>query len=185
MAGLLALTSLAVANGVMAASTVTFGGLGGNNGDAFSSYSEAGFNVSYNSGSVLVGQSVGNALPSLFGESAGSILVTASAGLFSFDSIDLAGNNGDYTYTIVGKTGGLSGTTAFTLMNTLTGDGSFSTIGGNASLIDTLLVSVTPTGTTFNIDNIGVTATVVPVPAAVWLFGSGLLGLAGIVRKRA
>jgi len=30
---------------------------------------------------------------------------------------------------------------------------------------------------------IGITA--VPVPAAVWLFGSGLLGLAGIARKRA
>jgi hypothetical protein len=29
------------------------------------------------------------------------------------------------------------------------------------------------------------TVTPVPIPAAVWLFGSGLLGLAGIVRKRA
>lgn len=28
-------------------------------------------------------------------------------------------------------------------------------------------------------------ATVVPVPAAVWLFGSGLLGLAGVARRRA
>ena len=27
-------------------------------------------------------------------------------------------------------------------------------------------------------------ATVVPVPAAVWLFGSGLLGLVGIARRR-
>jgi hypothetical protein len=26
--------------------------------------------------------------------------------------------------------------------------------------------------------------TVVPVPAAVWLFGSGLLGLAGIARRK-
>ena len=30
-----------------------------------------------------------------------------------------------------------------------------------------------------------VTATVVPVPAAVWLFGSGLLGLAGYARRKA
>jgi hypothetical protein len=29
------------------------------------------------------------------------------------------------------------------------------------------------------------TATIVPVPAAVWLFGSGLLGLVGIARRRA
>ena len=26
--------------------------------------------------------------------------------------------------------------------------------------------------------------TVVPVPAAVWLFGSGLIGLAGVVRRK-
>lgn len=31
---------------------------------------------------------------------------------------------------------------------------------------------------------VGVTTSVVPVPAAVWLFGSGLLGLAGIARRR-
>ena len=28
------------------------------------------------------------------------------------------------------------------------------------------------------------TATAVPVPAAVWLFGSGLLGLVGVARRR-
>jgi len=27
--------------------------------------------------------------------------------------------------------------------------------------------------------------TVIPVPAAVWLFGSGLLGLIGIARRKA
>lgn len=32
------------------------------------------------------------------------------------------------------------------------------------------------------IDNIKVTSTVVPVPAAFWLFGSGLLGLLGVTR---
>jgi len=34
-------------------------------------------------------------------------------------------------------------------------------------------------GTSFDEPNV-----VVPVPAAVWLFGSGLLGLVGIARKR-
>lgn len=34
------------------------------------------------------------------------------------------------------------------------------------------------------IDNVLVTATVVPLPAAVWLFGSGLLGLIGISRRK-
>jgi hypothetical protein len=30
-----------------------------------------------------------------------------------------------------------------------------------------------------------VSQTPVPVPAAIWLFGSGLIGLAGIARRRA
>jgi hypothetical protein len=34
------------------------------------------------------------------------------------------------------------------------------------------------------VDNIKVTATVVPVPPAVWLFGTGLLGLVGVARRR-
>jgi hypothetical protein len=32
--------------------------------------------------------------------------------------------------------------------------------------------------------NLTVVPTVVPVPAAVWLFGSGLMGLAGIARRK-
>lgn len=34
------------------------------------------------------------------------------------------------------------------------------------------------------IDNVTVTATVVPIPAAVWLLGSGLFGLGAFVRRR-
>lgn len=193
MAGLLAVTSLAVANGAMAASTVTFGSLGGSQGDDFSAYngtgtySEAGFNVDYYAGSVLVGQNFNsNPFQSLYGTGTGSIVVTNSTGLFSFDSIDLIGNNGIITYTFVGKTGGMGGSTVFTVSNPLAGGTSFNTVpSGNASLIDTLLVSVTPSGTSFNLDNISVSsASVVPVPAAAWLFGSGLLGLAGFLRKR-
>ena len=33
-------------------------------------------------------------------------------------------------------------------------------------------------------DNVSVKAQVIPVPAAVWLFGSGLLGLIGIARRK-
>jgi hypothetical protein len=36
----------------------------------------------------------------------------------------------------------------------------------------------------FKIDSLTVT-TVVPVPAAAWLFGSGLLGLVGVARRKA
>jgi len=39
----------------------------------------------------------------------------------------------------------------------------------------------------FSIDNVSINADVsaVPVPAAVWLFGSGLLGLVGVARRKA
>lgn len=36
----------------------------------------------------------------------------------------------------------------------------------------------------FKIASLEVTATVIPVPAAVWLFGSGLIGLIGVMRRR-
>jgi hypothetical protein len=34
------------------------------------------------------------------------------------------------------------------------------------------------------IDNVEINTSVVPVPAAVWLFGSGLLGLVGVARRK-
>lgn len=40
----------------------------------------------------------------------------------------------------------------------------------------------TPSGVFY--DNINVSAAAVPVPAAVWLFGSGLLGLIGVARRK-
>jgi len=33
-------------------------------------------------------------------------------------------------------------------------------------------------------DNFSITASTVPIPAAVWLFGSGLLGMIGVARKK-
>jgi hypothetical protein len=41
-------------------------------------------------------------------------------------------------------------------------------------------LSANATGSTYSM-----TVTAVPIPAAVWLFGSGLLGLVGIARKKA
>jgi len=37
---------------------------------------------------------------------------------------------------------------------------------------------------TFTLDNMQMATTLVPVPAAVWLFGSGLVGLVGVARRK-
>lgn len=39
------------------------------------------------------------------------------------------------------------------------------------------------TASGFDFFNMGIEATPVPIPAAVWLFGSGLIGLVGLLRK--
>ena len=41
-----------------------------------------------------------------------------------------------------------------------------------------------PGGGTLRWDDASITVSAVPVPAAVWLFGSGLLGLVGVARRR-
>ncbi len=47
---------------------------------------------------------------------------------------------------------------------------------------NTAIAAISYTGDDFYLDDIGFN--VVPVPAAVWLFGSGLLGLIGIARRK-
>jgi hypothetical protein len=53
---------------------------------------------------------------------------------------------------------------------------------GTAFLLSTPTRSGLSNATTFRVDNIDVSA--VPVPAAVWLFGSALFGLFGVARRR-
>ena len=113
------------------------------------------------------------------------------------------------TISVVGTVGGLGLTTTQTLLEgSFNANGwSFSNIGGtdvfSGAGIDTksadLLTALgAPTNTAFeffgfslqsvngtvNSTDILNTA-VVPVPAAVWLFGSGLIGLLGVARRRA
>jgi hypothetical protein len=77
---------------------------------------------------------------------------------------------------------------------TLTGSDQFIlglNIGGNW-LADTSVVSIGANAYQVSFDNAGtlvqvdvrIVAPPVPVPAAVWLFGSGLLGLVGIARRK-
>ena len=80
--------------------------------------------------------------------------------------------NADLTYTGGSLVGGLTAGRV---------EGGFTGISGSFSTLQSLL------GQTFSASNgiakVGPVA-VVPVPAAVWLFGSGLLGLAGIARRK-
>ncbi len=59
-------------------------------------------------------------------------------------------------------------------------DGSITPAGG-----DLLTLTVqTGNNSIYTIDLVTASSTVVPVPAAVWLFGSGLLGLVGVARRK-
>lgn len=57
------------------------------------------------------------------------------------------------------------------------------TLSWNVNVVKQILNQNVTVGTATVI--LGGTATVVPVPAAVWLFGSGLIGLVGVARRRA
>ena len=62
------------------------------------------------------------------------------------------------------------------------------TVGTFAATSTTSTIAIffeTNSGTgTWNIDDVYVDTSVVPVPATAWLFGSGLLGLIGVDRRK-
>ena len=92
----------------------------------------------------------------------------------------------------VGWTTGFGSTLVFDATPRAIGSLSFTMIGGPGStspltLADsaTLLPFTDPSGFPIVMDYVGGVATnPVPVPAAVWLFGSGLLGLVGVARSK-
>jgi len=45
-------------------------------------------------------------------------------------------------------------------------------------------VGTTSLNTAYTVDTLQINVSAVPVPAAVWLFGSGIIGLLGIARRR-
>lgn len=129
------------------------------------------------------------------------ILSTLNSGtmLAMFDDSDqlFLGNNLDIPVPeIVGFTGPISGgnwiaTNESTETLTLTNSPNFilgiSTDSGTSWSGDTSLTPLGGNSYTVNFSDgsvIEVDVQVVPVPAAVWLFGSGLLGLVGIARRR-
>jgi len=174
------------------AGVIDFNTLTGANGDPFSTYTENGFTVTASSGSWFKAFVYGNPVPDIFlgpvgSPSPGTITVTEGGGLFSFTSVDFSSNNGDTVFHITGSLGGI---TQFTDTGTeANGCPSchFTTLTSTSSLkIDTLTIALTPGGgtTSFNVDNIAYSSGVVPEPGSLLLFGSGVLGLAGILRRK-
>ena len=112
------------------------------------------------------------------------------------------------TISVVGTVGALGISTSQTLLTgsfnangwnfvDFGGTGAFSGAGIDTKSADLLTALGAPTNTPFeffgfslqsvngNVVSTDIVNTAVPVPAAVWLFGSGLIGLVGVARRRA
>ncbi len=167
------------------AQTVDFDGLPGNNGDAFTGpYVEDGFSTSATGGQVFEGHIFGNPTPSLvvgdiFGGGDLGVIETSRGLTFSLASFDLSAQNGDAGYLIEG----FLGAAMVYSFGGSAGSG-FATYGGNAGVIDRVRFTLTPTGSSVNLDNLVFRDAVVPEPGtwALLIAGFGMAGYA--VRRR-
>lgn len=178
--------------GAAAAQTLTFGGLGGSNGDAFTGpYAESGYTVSLIAGDICVAQAFGNPTPDLFGGQicqssairTATLQVTRGGGFFQFLGTDLATANGNTTFSFVGLVGGGA---QYAQGGTIAPPQVFQTIASanSATSVDELRITLTNTqGTSFNIDNIQLAASV-PEPSSMILLATGLAGMAFVRRRR-
>ncbi len=170
------------------AGQIDFSGLPGSDGDPFSNYTENGFSVTATSGSWYQSFSYGNPSPSIFLDATavnpdGSLTVTSSLGDFSFSQVDFSSNNGATDYSIQGL---LSSVQQFTQTGTeaaTNGPYTFSTVvSANNALIDTLVISLTPSGQafSFNVDNLAYSLPGdLPEPSGLALFCVGSLAIGG------
>jgi hypothetical protein len=169
------------ASAAASATTITFSGLAGANGDPVATYTEGGFTVATAVGQFFQGQLFGNPLPSLFAGPIGGgpvfdvLDVTANGGgPFNFASVDLAANNGNVNFTFTGFLGGVQ---QYVVNGVETGrpPGPFgfdTIVNPDAGIaINDLRIALNILGTSGNVDNIGVAT--VPGPIA----GAGLPGL--------
>jgi hypothetical protein len=105
----------------------------------------------------------------------------ASDGFLGANEI-FADSIGNQAYQLTPKDGGLL--SDWTLME-LSGVAPDNTVRAQILLLHILTDGTPASGSIFWDDaSLSATPAVVPVPAAVWLFGSGLLGLVGVARRR-
>nr|WP_316642673.1 PEP-CTERM sorting domain-containing protein [uncultured Roseateles sp.] len=183
------------AAGSASATVISFDSLAGAQGSSFSSYIESGFTVESLLGKWLVAKNFGAPVPDIFsGKSWGtaSAAIEVTGGMFTFASVDLSSSLGSANYTIEGLKGGVS-QFSFSGVRSCGGCGGlFATVSNSFSslVIDSLKISITGAGTSYNVDNINVSAIApvqppIPEPATYGLMLAGLLGVATIARRRA
>ncbi len=117
----------------------------------------------------------------------GEIILTPDPGYqVTLNSFDIAGwVNVDYQtqFAIYDDNGSLASPNLFSADLLVPGANSINPLAGSITATGSLHIFVSNIGST-GIDNINFDQTVIPVPAAVWLFGSGLLGLIGVARRK-
>ena len=139
---------------------------------------------SFSTGFDFGGQ--GQFIPAVYdnGDANVGVVADITGGVLTFSSLDFGGDfNGTFFELAPDILAPGTGTFGSGYSTEVTDLG-----GGDYGVVVRYVGTITGTGTSF--DNFqsnwrleGVMSTV-PVPAAVWLFGSGLIGLAGIARRR-
>jgi hypothetical protein len=172
----LLLSVVIAACGTLSAATIDFVGLPGNNGDPFSTFSEAGFTVNSKVGSWHVAELFGNPIPDIYCPNCSPGTVEVTGGIFNFSSVDLGeAQPTGFSYEFKGY---LGGNLVLDQTGSLTNGVPWTTVASaNAStLLDRLDLTInTGGGNDGNIDNIVLG---VPEPATLGLLLCGLGALA-------
>jgi hypothetical protein len=159
--------------------------IGGDFSDVVGGVSEGAFQLSWDTtllslqSSSTTGTDITNILTNQF-------VTTGNAG-FTFTQLDAAAGTLNYSFTLCPLGAACDFASVFSMLN-VTFDVNPAAVGITSADVGISFLGnfgadgVAVTAPTFNPATISIAA--VPVPAAVWLFGSGLLGLVGVARRR-